>query len=153
MEHKTNCECWLKCCFTSTETVGLSGTGAQDVHLDFHTAPGLCCECSANMPFSKQWGGEIFDTKEIFLHENNGKLEEILFCALYNSRTCRSSRIPSYNRYRNGPLLRTPTHTVPNNHCTDRSQSKSYFSDWQPSAVQLTRPVKARHVASPLRSG
>ena len=30
-----------KCCFTSTETVGLLGTGAQDVHLDFHTAPEL----------------------------------------------------------------------------------------------------------------
>ena len=29
----------LKCCFTSTETVGLLRTGAQDVHLDFHTAP------------------------------------------------------------------------------------------------------------------
>ena len=28
----------LKCCFTSTETVGLLGTGAQDVQLDFHTA-------------------------------------------------------------------------------------------------------------------
>ena len=39
----------LKCCFTSAETVGLLGTGAQDVHLDFHTAPELwkshlsCC--------------------------------------------------------------------------------------------------------------
>ena len=32
----------LKFCFTSTETVGLLGTGAQDVHLDFHTAPELC---------------------------------------------------------------------------------------------------------------
>ena len=32
---------WLKCCFTSTETVGLLGTGAQDGHLDFHTAPEL----------------------------------------------------------------------------------------------------------------
>ena len=32
----------LKCCFKSTETVGLLGTGAQDVHLDFHTAPDLC---------------------------------------------------------------------------------------------------------------
>ena len=31
----------LKCCFTSTETVGVLGTGAQDVHLDFHTAPEL----------------------------------------------------------------------------------------------------------------
>ena len=30
----------LKCCFTSTETIGLLGTGAQDSHLDFHTAPG-----------------------------------------------------------------------------------------------------------------
>ena len=29
----------LECCFTSTKTVGLLGTGAQDVHLDFHTAP------------------------------------------------------------------------------------------------------------------
>ena len=28
--------------FTSTETVGLLGTGAQDAHLDFHTAPELC---------------------------------------------------------------------------------------------------------------
>ena len=33
---------WVECCFTSTETVGLLGTGAQDVHLDFHTAPELC---------------------------------------------------------------------------------------------------------------
>ena len=32
----------LKCYFTSAETVGLLGTGAQDVHLDFHTAPELC---------------------------------------------------------------------------------------------------------------
>ena len=31
----------LKCCFTFTETVGLLGTGDQDVHLDFHTAPEL----------------------------------------------------------------------------------------------------------------
>ena len=26
-----------------TETVSLLGTGAQDGHLDFHTAPELCC--------------------------------------------------------------------------------------------------------------
>ncbi len=32
---------WLKCCFTSTGTPGLLGTGAQDCHLDFHTAPDL----------------------------------------------------------------------------------------------------------------
>ena len=31
----------VECCFTSTETVGLLGTGAQDVHLDFHRAPEL----------------------------------------------------------------------------------------------------------------
>ena len=31
---------WLSC-FTSTETVGLLGTGAQDGHLDFHIAPEL----------------------------------------------------------------------------------------------------------------
>ena len=34
----------LKCCLTSTETVGLLGTGAQDVHLGFHTAPELCLQ-------------------------------------------------------------------------------------------------------------
>ena len=32
----------LKCCFTSTGTVGLLGTEAQDVHLDFHTVLELC---------------------------------------------------------------------------------------------------------------
>ena len=32
----------VECCFTSTGTVGLLGTGAQDVHLDFHTASELC---------------------------------------------------------------------------------------------------------------
>ena len=34
---------WLlaECCFTSTETVGSLGTGAQVGHLDFHTAPEL----------------------------------------------------------------------------------------------------------------
>ena len=37
----------LKCCFTSTETVGLIGTGTQDVHLDFDTAPELC-KCAAS---------------------------------------------------------------------------------------------------------
>ena len=30
-----------ECCFTSTETVGLLGTEAQDGHLNFHTAPEL----------------------------------------------------------------------------------------------------------------
>ena len=31
----------VECCFTSTETIGLLWTGAQDGHLDFHTAPEL----------------------------------------------------------------------------------------------------------------
>ena len=34
-------ELMQKCCFRSTEIIGLLGTGAQDVHLDFHTAPEL----------------------------------------------------------------------------------------------------------------
>ena len=34
--------CLAECCFTSTETVGLLGTRAQDGHLDFHTPPELC---------------------------------------------------------------------------------------------------------------
>ena len=32
----------VECCFTSTETVGWWGTGTQEGHLDFHTAPELC---------------------------------------------------------------------------------------------------------------
>ena len=31
----------VECGFMSTETVDLLGTGAQDGHLDFHTAPEL----------------------------------------------------------------------------------------------------------------
>ena len=31
----------VECCFTSAETVGLLGTGAQDGRLDFHTASSL----------------------------------------------------------------------------------------------------------------
>ena len=33
----------LECCCTSTETIVLLGTGAQDGHLDFHTAYVLLC--------------------------------------------------------------------------------------------------------------
>ena len=51
---------WLKCCFTSAETVGLLGTGAQDVHLDFHTAPELCKSVSRSKDYvyavlNKNW--------------------------------------------------------------------------------------------------
>ena len=35
----------MKYCFTSTETVGVLGTEAQDIHLDFHTAAELCPTC------------------------------------------------------------------------------------------------------------
>ena len=31
----------VECCYTSIETVGFLGTGAQDGHLDFYTAPEL----------------------------------------------------------------------------------------------------------------
>ena len=44
----------LKCCFPSTETVGLLGTGAQDVHLDFHTAPELCVVLSFSVAIRPQ---------------------------------------------------------------------------------------------------
>ena len=46
----------LKCCLTSTETVGLLGTGAQDGHLDFHTAPeplNSLLVCNGYTPLSK----------------------------------------------------------------------------------------------------
>ena len=65
---------WLSvhCFFTSTETVGLLGTGAQDVHLDFHTAPELCVDDTLCSPFtwlstdrmftSGQFKGRRFDS-------------------------------------------------------------------------------------------
>ena len=37
----TNCDqcvCMVQRCFTSTETIRIIGRGAQDGHLDFHTA-------------------------------------------------------------------------------------------------------------------
>ena len=42
---------WLKCCFTSTKTVGLLGTGAQDGHLDFHTVPELSDTAAGTLLF------------------------------------------------------------------------------------------------------
>ena len=35
--------CLVQCCFASTETIGLLGTGAQDGRLVFHTAPDSAC--------------------------------------------------------------------------------------------------------------
>ena len=46
----------LKCCFTSTEAVSLLGTGTQNVHLDFHTAPEL-------------WSREMFSTLLTYITE------------------------------------------------------------------------------------
>ena len=45
----------VECCFTSTETVDLLGTGAQNGHLDFHTAPELCIrEVHAGMQLERR---------------------------------------------------------------------------------------------------
>ena len=46
---KGKCSVMLKCCFTATETVGVLGTGAQDGHLDFHTAPELWNVCTHSL--------------------------------------------------------------------------------------------------------
>ena len=43
-----------ECCFTSTVSVGLLGTGAQDGHLNFHTAPGLLTLFRVNVAFFQQ---------------------------------------------------------------------------------------------------
>ena len=68
----------MKCCFTSTETVGLLGTGAQDVHLDFHIAPELCCDASVQFCFKlnavitkmvKSAGSERIKTIEVYLKQ------------------------------------------------------------------------------------
>ena len=49
VEKQRDCSWWLvECCFTSTETVGLLGTGAHDVYLDLHTALELCAATEAD---------------------------------------------------------------------------------------------------------
>ena len=48
----------LKYCFNSTQTVGLLGTGAQDVHLDFHTAPELCLLRRVVEAFNRHGNGD-----------------------------------------------------------------------------------------------
>ena len=62
----------LKYCFTSTETVGLLGTGAQDSHLDFHTAPKLCPTVTAGklksptaVHFSPMWANNPFNFERL----------------------------------------------------------------------------------------
>ena len=45
----------LKCCFTSTETVGLFRWGAQDVHHNFPTAPELWKFGENEISFSRPW--------------------------------------------------------------------------------------------------
>ena len=60
----------VKCCFTSTETVGLLGTGAQDVYLDFHWVrrggggSGTCVMLVPSAPTRK--------SRQDRHHQNNG---------------------------------------------------------------------------------
>ena len=42
--------------FTCTETVGLLGMGAQDDHLDFHTAPEICEKKKKKKKKEGGWG-------------------------------------------------------------------------------------------------
>ena len=49
----------VQCCFTSTETVGSLGWGAQDVHLNFHTAPELCILNCSELLHSASGGGGV----------------------------------------------------------------------------------------------
>ena len=60
----SDCHCsdWLvECCFTSTETVGFLRTGAQDGHLDFHTAAEVCSDWSFETHFMQDGGDTMAD--------------------------------------------------------------------------------------------
>ena len=51
----------VECCFTSTQTVGLLGTGARDAgHLDFHTAPELCAGVRDNLLLNVHGGEKAY---------------------------------------------------------------------------------------------
>ena len=60
--HDTGTAALLKCCSTSTETVGLLGTGAQVVYLDFHTAPELWVRalCEKGINYSSAGGNNSY---------------------------------------------------------------------------------------------
>ena len=49
----------IKCCFTSTNTVGLLGTGAKGGHLDFHTAPELCLCSTCRLLLQQDHDGQV----------------------------------------------------------------------------------------------
>ena len=71
---------WLKCCSTATETVGLLGTGAQDGHLDFHTAPELCRVLYNNSTFktcTRVWCEVCYGQRSIKRHGlSDGKIDK-----------------------------------------------------------------------------
>ena len=70
----------VECCFTSTETVGLLGTGAQDVHLDFHTAPELLFVENSyfyNCLLSKEEGGEVRSVSGLLHKKDGGEVRSI----------------------------------------------------------------------------
>ena len=70
----------VECCFTSTETVGLLGTGAQDVHLDFRTAPELLFVENSyfyNCLLSKEEGGEVRSVSGLLHKKDGGEVRSI----------------------------------------------------------------------------
>ena len=72
---------WLKCCFTSTETVGLLGTGAQNVHLDFHTDPELSSAPEFNPCTRSPWYNRprwLGVRHQVTVHTN----DHLLYCSI-----------------------------------------------------------------------
>ena len=87
----------LECCFTFTETVGLLGTGAQDVRLDFHTAPQLsmsslveCC-----FTFTETVGLLGTGAQDVHLHFHTApelSMSSLVECCFTVHRNCRLIR-------------------------------------------------------------
>ena len=73
----------VKCCFTSTETVGLSGTGAQDGHLDFHTVLELLlawtvCSRAKRLKKKKKKSEKKCDHREVCVANHKGDIMNAL---------------------------------------------------------------------------
>ena len=79
-------------CFTSTETVGLLGTGTQDVHLDFHTAPELSDIVDDNVELN------VLGCRVDILGTNCDQCRSMVQCCFMSTETVRPIKTGSPGR-------------------------------------------------------
>ena len=82
----------VECGFTSTETVGLLGTGTQDVHLDFNTAPELSVTVDDNVELN------VVGCRVDILGTNCDQCRSMVQCCFTSTETVKLIRTESPGR-------------------------------------------------------